>query len=309
LAIGFIRPAVILPKWVLADLSSKEISAILIHEFAHLRRWDDWANLFQKLVRAVFFFHPSVWWVDRRLALDREIACDDAVLAATNQAHDYARCLVDLAEKSLLRRSLAMAQAAVHRVQHMSVRISQILDPSRPRAPRISKIALAAITGIAGICLIAVLQSPTLIAFQGNLVGTAAKPALSGVEGAVLTARISGEATQTGAAVPVVMREPVRSSPRSVLRTRKSNVAVARARSRDVLTAAKLARNPEQSKVLRAGLTLHQRTVIPVENILLVMPDARFDASGQVVWTWSVWRLTVFHPVQPPVEGTIPNSI
>ena len=202
-----------------------------------------------------------------------------------------------------------MAQAAVHRVQHMSVRISQILDPSRPRAPRISKIALVGITGIAGICLIAVLQSPTLIAFQGNLVGTAAKPALSGVEGAVLTARINGKATQTGSVFPVVMREPVSSSPRFIPRTRKTNIAAAHAKPRDVVIPANLTRHPEQPKVLSAGLTRHPRTAIPVESILLVMPDARFDASGQVVWTWSVWRLTVFHPVQAPVEGLIPNSI
>ena len=306
MAVGFFRPAVIFPKWVLTELPANEISAILIHEFAHLRRWDDWTNFFQKLVRAVFFFHPSVWWVDRRLALDREIACDDAVLAATNKAHDYARCLVDLAEKSLVRRSLAMAQAAVHRVQHISVRISQIMDASRPRATRVSKIALAGVTGLTGICLIALLQSPTLIAFQEADVATAA-PA---VEPVSPSRHADASERDLAKIVPASLHERVTPVPRSYTRARKTSVAAAHVKPQNVVVPAKFAPRAEpQPKVLRAGLSIHKQTVVPVENILLVMPDARFDATGRVVWTFSVWRLTVFHPVQMPVEGTIPNSI
>jgi beta-lactamase regulating signal transducer with metallopeptidase domain len=301
MAIGFFRSAVILPKWVLAELPANEISAILIHEFAHLRRWDDWTNFLQKLVRAVFFFHPSIWWVDRRLALDREIACDDAVLAATNKAHDYARCLVDLAEKSLLRTSLVMAQAAVHRVQHISVRISQILDASRPRASRVSKLVLAGVTGLAGICLIAVLQSPTLIAFHDNVVATAA-PAVR------TAADRRADASEGGAAkvVPAMLRERVISTPRLYARAKKASVAAAHARPQNVVPAKFRSRPEKQPKVLRADLTIHERTVIPVESILFIVSDAQFDASGHVVWTLSVWRLTAFHPVPAP---TVSSSI
>jgi beta-lactamase regulating signal transducer with metallopeptidase domain len=310
MAVGFFRPAVILPQWVMAELSANEISAILIHEFAHLRCWDDWTNFFQKLVRAGFFFHPSVWWVDRRLALEREIACDDAVLAATNQAHDYARCLVDLAEKSLVRRSLAMAQAAVHRVQHISVRIGKILDSSRPHATRVSKIALADVAGLAGLCLIALLQSPALIAFQGSVVATAApvahRPGAPDVATVASAVRDAAKATKV---VPVVMRERSNIPRHSSTRAKQSNVALAHAKSRDVVLPASFAPQPPPPKVLRAGLTIHQQTVIPVESVLFVMPDARLDAAGRVVWTFSVWRLTVFHPAQMPAEGTIPDSI
>lgn len=311
MAIGFFRPAVILPRWVLAELSANEISAILIHEFTHLRRWDDWTNFFQKLVRAVFFFHPSIWWVDRQLALDREMACDDAVLAATDKAHDYARCLVDLAEKSLVRRSLALAQAAVHRVQHISLRITEILDPGRPRATRISKIALAGVTGLAGICLIAVLQSPTLIAFQDNR-ATAAPVAIGYNLGKTASAprrTTEADVSATESVVPVVLHERNISRLASATRKRRANVAVASPKSREVVVPAKFVAQPEHPKVLRAGLTIHQRTVIPVESIVFVMPDARFDATGRVVWTLSVWRLTVFHPLQVPVEGTISKLI
>ena len=79
-AIGFRKPAVILPAWMLENTPPEELKYILLHELAHLRRRDDWTNLAQKILKALFLFLPSVWWIERRLSLDREMACDDAVL-------------------------------------------------------------------------------------------------------------------------------------------------------------------------------------------------------------------------------------
>src|SRR6266545_211248 len=53
-AIGFVKPAVVLPEWALRELSAAELNTVLLHELAHLRRWDDWTNLAQKLLRALF---------------------------------------------------------------------------------------------------------------------------------------------------------------------------------------------------------------------------------------------------------------
>ena len=79
--IGFLRPAIIFPCWLLPQLSPEELKVILPHALAHLRRGDPWTNLAQKIVTALFFFHPAVWWIDNRLTLEREMACDDVVLA------------------------------------------------------------------------------------------------------------------------------------------------------------------------------------------------------------------------------------
>jgi hypothetical protein len=75
-----------------------------------------------------------------------------------------------------------------------------------------------------------------------------------------------------------------------------------------VVVPAKFAPRQAQWKVVRAAL-VHPRAVAPVESIYFVIPDASFDANGEVVWTLSLWRLTVFHPLQMPVEGTISTSI
>jgi beta-lactamase regulating signal transducer with metallopeptidase domain len=111
-AIGFFRPMIVLPSWALRELSTAELNSILIHELAHLQRRDDWTNLAQKVLRAVLFFHPAVWWVERQLSLEREMACDEVVLSRTANPRAYAECLVTVAERSFMRRGLALAHAA-----------------------------------------------------------------------------------------------------------------------------------------------------------------------------------------------------
>src|SRR5579884_2101189 len=163
-AVGFIRPAVLIPTWTLSELSGEKLRSVLLHELGHLRRWDDWTNLLQKILRAIFFFHPAVWWIDSRLCLEREMACDDLVLAETNDAHSYAECLVSLAEKSMMRRGVALAVAAVGRVRQMTLRLGRILDQnSRGAVPRIAVGGL----GVFGIFVIALTAHlPAMVILQ-----------------------------------------------------------------------------------------------------------------------------------------------
>ncbi len=126
-ALGLWKPMIVLPAWALEELPPSDLNIILRHEFAHLRRWDDWTNLLQKMVRALFFFHPAVWWIENRLSVEREMACDDIVVAQTDNPMGYASCLVSLLERSLAERGWTMAQAIVHRAREASDRLAQIL--------------------------------------------------------------------------------------------------------------------------------------------------------------------------------------
>jgi beta-lactamase regulating signal transducer with metallopeptidase domain len=167
-AIGFARPLVILPAWALAELSAPELRSVMLHEFAHLRRWDDWTNLVQKLVQSVLFFHPAVWWIENRLSLEREMACDDIVLAHTENPRAYAQCLLSVAEKSLTRRGFSLAQAAVTRMQQTSRRISQILDAKRPGTTRVWKPAALLLASFSMLGLALVPRVPELISFRNE---------------------------------------------------------------------------------------------------------------------------------------------
>ena len=167
-AIGYFRPIVVFPAWALQEIPAVELEAILLHELAHLRRWDDWTNLAQKIVKAVFFFHPAVWFIEGRLTLEREMACDDAVLAANFSPRSYAESLIGLAEKSFLRRGVELAQAAVsHTSSVESTHRRDSAQGPRGKWPRVETcLSLMAVAGI--IRMYGVSRGPHLVTFAGD---------------------------------------------------------------------------------------------------------------------------------------------
>ena len=103
LTLGWLRPAVLFPTDLLDQLSRADAVAILAHELAHVRRHDFAVNLLQTFLTLFFFYHPAVWWMNQRIAEEREHCCDDLALAATQgRGIDYARTLVRLREVALL---------------------------------------------------------------------------------------------------------------------------------------------------------------------------------------------------------------
>jgi beta-lactamase regulating signal transducer with metallopeptidase domain len=169
-AIGFFKPAVVIPEWFLQEMSAAELKQVLLHELTHLRRWDDWTNLAQKIIKALLFFHPSVWWVEQRLSLEREMACDDAVLAESASPQHYAQCLARVAEKTLMqkrmRKKMALAQAVVTRMRQLSLRVAQILDVNRPGTTRLWKPAVPMVLAAAALCGLSAWNVPALVSFK-----------------------------------------------------------------------------------------------------------------------------------------------
>ncbi|MCA9260835.1 MAG: M48 family metalloprotease [Planctomycetales bacterium] len=93
-AAGLLRHVIVLPAaWVNA-LPPDVVEAVLAHELAHLRRWDLWINFLQRLVEAVLFFHPAVWWLSGQVRLARELRCDQwATCALDTSPVAYAKAL------------------------------------------------------------------------------------------------------------------------------------------------------------------------------------------------------------------------
>ena len=86
---GIRRPIVILPKGITSQLTVGELRSLLTHELAHVKRYDNLVSYLQMLVRGFFWFHPLVWWIDRRLLTEREAACDESVIRRGEAAEDY----------------------------------------------------------------------------------------------------------------------------------------------------------------------------------------------------------------------------
>src|SRR5215472_3511706 len=195
-ALGFRRPAVVIPAWLVEDLTAAELKYVVLHELAHLRRRDDWTNLIQKLVKAVLFFHPGVWWVERKLSLDREMACDEAVLLQTSAGRVYAQCLARVAEKRMSRRHMALAQAAVDRVHQLSLRVVNILAaPGSARTTRLWKPAIPLVTAMALLCAFSASQAPELVG-----VVDAPGPAVTATSVASAVSPMPGAAAQSSPA-------------------------------------------------------------------------------------------------------------
>jgi hypothetical protein len=88
--IGIFRSRIVVPEGLFSALDEKEMESVLLHELVHVKRHDNLLRLFQTGVVAIFWFHPLVWWLDRRLRWESESACDEAVLGLTGANRVYA---------------------------------------------------------------------------------------------------------------------------------------------------------------------------------------------------------------------------
>ncbi|RIK81090.1 MAG: hypothetical protein DCC67_08420 [Planctomycetota bacterium] len=95
--IGIFRPLILLPASALSGWTPEELEMVLLHELAHVRRWDNLVNLVQRLVESLLFFHPAVWLVSRQVRRDREECCDAVVVRRTERPREYAKLLVSIA--------------------------------------------------------------------------------------------------------------------------------------------------------------------------------------------------------------------
>ena len=149
-AVGLLNPMIIVPEGLADRVTRPEFSQIVLHELAHIQRWDDWTGLGQEVIEALLFFHPAVVWAGRRLKLEREIACDDRVILATGEPRRYAACLTRLLELAVLPAPTVPASGAVKGPKQMFRRLEVLLDGKCRAARRFSWGGL-----LTAVCLVA----------------------------------------------------------------------------------------------------------------------------------------------------------
>jgi beta-lactamase regulating signal transducer with metallopeptidase domain len=98
LVVGYLRPVLLIPVSMLAQLPVAELEAILAHELAHIRRHDFLVNLWQTSLETVFYYHPVVWSLSQRLRAEREHCCDDLALSVIGDPVCYGRALLHVEE-------------------------------------------------------------------------------------------------------------------------------------------------------------------------------------------------------------------
>ncbi|MBS0200028.1 MAG: hypothetical protein JSR70_06215 [Proteobacteria bacterium] len=132
LSVGWWKPVVLLPAAIVANMPAPLLEALVAHELAHIRRHDYLVNLLQGAIEALLFYHPVVWWLSRRIRIERELVADDLAARQLGDPRRLAVALSELDRMNVARPpvpNFVPAQAA-HGGQLMS-RIRQLLRPER----------------------------------------------------------------------------------------------------------------------------------------------------------------------------------
>jgi beta-lactamase regulating signal transducer with metallopeptidase domain len=164
-ALGFRRPVILVGRTLVDRLDDATLDQVVMHEYAHLARYDDWLQLLQAIARAVGGLHPAVCWLSHRIDLDREAACDDHVVARTGAARQYATALLEAALAAGARPpAVIIVPGATLRASVLRSRVARLLDPARATGTRATPIAAIGIV----LPIIAIVAGPRvapLVAF------------------------------------------------------------------------------------------------------------------------------------------------
>jgi beta-lactamase regulating signal transducer with metallopeptidase domain len=167
---GFIRPVVLLPT-AGGDWPESHRRFALLHELAHIRRWDYLTTQIASMACALHWYNPFVWLAAAQAKKLQEQACDDVVLRAGGRPSDYAQFLVSIADSS--RRVLFAPLAAVGMLQRSQLhgRVTAILDVSSARLPPSRLALLVAIAPLSCLMLFlaTVSAAPLSVAMQAGI--------------------------------------------------------------------------------------------------------------------------------------------
>ena len=207
---GWLRPVVLVPD-AGAVWSAARKRVVLLHELNHVKRQDCASQLVAHVACAIYWFNPLVWLAARALRVERERACDEAVVADGTQASSYADHLLEIARGHQGARWSLVTAVAMARRSQLEGRLLSILDAGQRRRPS-RRTALALGTVMTGVVLILTAVTPTI---------RAAAPVEAGGLTAltVMTTEVSLEDVATLAptdrGVPAVGQTPAPASPQT----------------------------------------------------------------------------------------------
>lgn len=162
---GTWRGTILIPA--VADTWSQDRRrAVLLHELAHIARYDCLTQMFGAVACALYWIHPGVWWMSRRLRAEQELACDDRVLATGTNARDYAGHLLELAY-TLRGDSAPVFAVNMAHPRQLEGRMLAVLDAARNRATPTLHRRLAAVAIMAAL-LVPVAAATTSVEPAGS---------------------------------------------------------------------------------------------------------------------------------------------
>jgi beta-lactamase regulating signal transducer with metallopeptidase domain len=139
--IGCGAPVIAVAPALVQHLTAAELDRVVIHEWAHVQRRDDLGNVAQLMARLVAGWHPGIWWLDRWLRAEREVACDEMAVMLTGSSKIYAACLVKLASLPLASRDRSPALGVLSSTS-LATRVERIVSRTGHASPNRSRMLL-----------------------------------------------------------------------------------------------------------------------------------------------------------------------
>jgi GWxTD domain-containing protein len=134
---SFWRPFILLPEGLSEQLREVELEAVIAHELAHVRRRDNlWAAVAHSIV-CLFWFHPLLWWIERRALAERETACDEMVLTQGTERGDYIAGMLKTCRAAFASETTYAGATGTNLKKRMEQIMSINLNPSSTRIQRV----------------------------------------------------------------------------------------------------------------------------------------------------------------------------
>jgi beta-lactamase regulating signal transducer with metallopeptidase domain len=164
--LGLFEPVILIPASLVGKIGWSDFDHVALHELAHLRRYDDWMNLVQKVLEALLPIQPALFWIGRQINLVREAACDDCVIAETGHPKPYAESLTRIAEISCRARAGLLASGVAGNPSQLYRRVQHLLDRKGNVVPRIRVAPMTVATGIIAVLVWMTLYAPQVVALE-----------------------------------------------------------------------------------------------------------------------------------------------
>ncbi len=159
---GVFRPALMLPEGIVDRLTPAQLEAVIAHELCHIRHRDNLIAAIHMFVEAVFWFHPLVWWIGKRMVEERERACDEEVLRLGNEPRVYAEGILNVCKLYVESPLVCVSGVTGANLKRRIETIMQNRDAYGLNFGRKLLLAVVGILAVAGPVVVGVLNTPTI---------------------------------------------------------------------------------------------------------------------------------------------------
>jgi len=142
MVIGVLSPVILLPESLYNELNDNQLTAVILHELAHIQRRDLWVGAFQETIAIIFWWSPVIRIINRKIHINRELACDMRAAKKLASGKQYAQSLVDCTKLMLSQHRNLLAMGLFSKKKDLTYRVNEVLKINHVQIPGLVTTAL-----------------------------------------------------------------------------------------------------------------------------------------------------------------------